>query len=117
MLRQTLLANLACLLAYSSANATGDIGTLKLLDLNVWGLPEPYSKDRGARIRALHDVISANSDLDVVTLQEVWLHEDFDILRNATPYGTDFRGPIQLEKMYRVCSKLPDNPKDDSNGH
>ena len=61
----------------------------------MWGLPEPYSKDRGARIRALHDIISTNSDLDVVTLQEVWLHEDYDLLRNATPYGTDFRGPIQ----------------------
>ena len=91
MLRLTLLAKLACLIACSAENT----GTLKVLDFNVWGLPEPYSKDRGARIRALHDIISANFDLDVVTLQEVWLHEDYDLLRNATHYGTDFRGPIQ----------------------
>ena len=95
MLRRTFLASIVIYLACNDAIAAQDIGTLKVLDLNVWGLPEPYSKDRGARIRALHDIISANSDIDVVTLQEVWLHEDFDILRNATPYGTDFRGPIQ----------------------
>ena len=94
MLRLTLLA-IASFLARIDAFAGQDLGTLKLLDLNMWGLPEPYSKDGGARIRALHDIISAKSDLDVVTLQEVWMHEDYDLLRNTTPYGTDFRSPIQ----------------------
>ena len=86
MIRPCLLATI--LLASSDAR---EIGKLKVLSLNTWGLPEPHNEDREARFHVLRDIVASHSDYDLVTLQEVWMHEDFDALRNATPYAADFR--------------------------
>jgi len=63
--------------------------TLRVLNLNTWGLGWPISSDRQARFRALREVI-AHSGYDVILLQEVWYRSDHDLLRTALPYSTYF---------------------------
>ena len=51
------------------------------------------SKKRRFRLKAIADAIST-SDYDIVTLQELWMWEDFDYLKQQTqsilPYATYF---------------------------
>lgn len=57
----------------------------KILNLNLWGLLSIISKDREARFRDLANFI-AQSDYDVIILQEVWLtqQEEFKNLLKVT---------------------------------
>ena len=85
----------AVLLALSAGH---EIGKLKVLDVNMWGLPESFgSKDKRARFHALRDIVTSHPEYDVILLQEVWLHEDYDTIRKAVPYATDFG-------FYRNCT-------------
>lgn len=55
---------------------------LRLGTFNVWGLPEPFTEDRAARM----DVIAArlmDLDLDVLLIQEAWTDEVRDRLREG----------------------------------
>ena len=45
------------------------------------------------------DIVASHSDYDLVTLQEVWLHEDYEALRTVNPYATDYRGAIHKEEI------------------
>ncbi len=60
-----------------------------MLDLNTWGLGWPFSLDREARFRALREVV-AQSDYDVILLQEVWYRSDHELVKSALPYSTYF---------------------------
>ncbi len=55
---------------------------LRLGTFNVWGLPEAFSDDVSARMRALASRLSG-LDLDVLLIQEAWTEEVRDTLREA----------------------------------
>ena len=44
---------------------------LRVATLNVWGLPEPISRDLAPRMEAIGDRLPG-LDLDVVAFQEAW---------------------------------------------
>ena len=50
-----------------------------VLTFNVWGLY--ISKDRQARIKAIGDAL-ADGEFDVVTLQELWVCKDYEMLKS-----------------------------------
>ncbi|KAL7043735.1 hypothetical protein ACKWTF_001644 [Chironomus riparius] len=54
--------------------------TLSILTLNIWGIPF-ISKDKDIRVHAISDHF-ANSDYDIISLQEVWSEYDFNKIRN-----------------------------------
>ncbi|KAL7417309.1 Endonuclease/exonuclease/phosphatase [Mrakia frigida] len=54
---------------------------LQILSLNCWAL-KPVSKFRHERIRAIADVLASSPQYDLVVLQEIWVHEDFDHVRD-----------------------------------
>ncbi|EIW68860.1 inositol phosphorylsphingolipid-phospholipase C [Tremella mesenterica] len=54
--------------------------TLKVLSFNVWGL-KYISKDRKIRIQAIAHYLSGKS-YDIVCLQELWVYDDFVIVRD-----------------------------------
>jgi len=53
---------------------------LRLGTFNVWGLPEPFTEDRAARMDAIGDRLM-DLDLDVLLIQEAWTEEVRDRLR------------------------------------
>ncbi|KAI7877007.1 DNase I-like protein [Lichtheimia hyalospora FSU 10163] len=55
---------------------------LSVLSLNCWGL-NIVSKKRRFRLCAIADAIS-NTDYDIVALQELWMPEDFEYLKQQT---------------------------------
>ncbi|KAI1793185.1 DNase I-like protein [Ganoderma leucocontextum] len=65
---------------------------LKLLTFNCWGL-KYVSKYRTERIIAIANAL-ASSDYDVITLQELWVFADFELVRAAVskrlPYSKFF---------------------------
>ncbi|KAG9036785.1 phospholipase C type enzyme [Tulasnella sp. JGI-2019a] len=65
---------------------------IKVLSFNCWGL-KYVAKDRAERIRALADVLST-SNYDIIGLQELWVHADFQTIRNTVlkhlPYSKYF---------------------------
>ncbi|KAG8976036.1 phospholipase C type enzyme [Tulasnella sp. 425] len=59
---------------------------IKVLSLNCWQVLQRLglkyvSKDRQPRIQAIAEVLSA-SDYDIVCLQELWVHADFQYIRS-----------------------------------
>ncbi|KAH9929680.1 Endonuclease/exonuclease/phosphatase [Fomitopsis serialis] len=65
---------------------------LRILTLNCWGL-KYVSKFRSERMSAIAHAL-ASSDYDVITLQEVWVYGDFEMIRTAVsnqmPYSKFF---------------------------
>lgn len=55
---------------------------LRIGTFNIWGLPEPFTKDLSARLRALAARLS-RVDLDVLLIQEAWTDEARDPLREG----------------------------------
>ncbi|XP_023346320.1 uncharacterized protein LOC111715244 [Eurytemora carolleeae] len=62
--------------------ATENSLNLKVLSLNVWGL-QSHALLVKERIREIADYIQ-RSDYAVIVLQELWMLDDHDIIRNAT---------------------------------
>ena len=52
------------------------MATISVFTLNCWGIGMGVSKDRVVRFRAIAQHL-ADSDYDIVCLQEVWCQEDF----------------------------------------
>ena len=75
-------------------------GTLRVLNVNMWGLKLPLAMDRRERFVALRNHLRRNY-YDVVLLQEVWDRASYDILRQSKLYITPF-------KAFNGCSgRLP----------
>lgn len=55
---------------------------LRLGTFNVWGLPEPFTEDRAARMDAIAARLM-DLDLDVLLIQEAWTEEVRDRLREG----------------------------------
>jgi len=76
----------------SSNGENASTADVKIFTLNCWGLRFVSSR-RVERMEALGRYL-ASSDYDVVTLQEVWMGEDFERIRNAVagvlPYSHFF---------------------------
>lgn len=63
------------------ANADAAPAQLRVLTLNVWGLPEPLSKQKRVRMHAIGQRL-ADSEYDIVALEELWVsRSDFAALR------------------------------------
>ncbi|KAI8146382.1 Endonuclease/exonuclease/phosphatase [Fennellomyces sp. T-0311] len=81
---------------------------LSVLSLNCWGL-NIVSKKRRFRLRAIADAIST-CDYDIVTLQELWMWEDFDYLKQQTqsmlPYAKYFYSGA-LGSGLAILSRFP----------
>ncbi|KAI9246736.1 Endonuclease/exonuclease/phosphatase [Phascolomyces articulosus] len=81
---------------------------LSILTLNCWGL-NIVSKERRFRLQAIADAIS-QADHDIVTLQEIWMWEDFDYLKQQTratlPYAKCFYSGA-LGSGLAILSKYP----------
>ncbi|KAI7855527.1 Endonuclease/exonuclease/phosphatase [Circinella umbellata] len=81
---------------------------LSVLTLNCWGL-NFVSKKRRFRLKAIADAIS-HADHDIVTLQEIWMWEDFDYLKQQTqftlPYAKCFYSGA-LGSGLAILSKYP----------
>ena len=56
-----------------------DSTQIKVITLNCWGL-YGVSKLRRQRMKAIGKYL-AESDFDIVLLEEVWTHEDFELLK------------------------------------
>lgn len=53
--------------------------TLSVLTLNIWGIPI-ISKDKDVRVRHISEKL-AQSDYDIISLQEVWSEYDYNKIR------------------------------------
>lgn len=81
-------------------------GELKILTLNVWGLPGPLVKDRKARFQRLGQTLQG---YDIVTLQETFSN-DIEILRQSTRFPYHLRwnnSGLRLGSGLYVLSKYP----------
>ncbi|PIQ29277.1 hypothetical protein COW36_17160 [bacterium (Candidatus Blackallbacteria) CG17_big_fil_post_rev_8_21_14_2_50_48_46] len=81
-------------------------GELKILTLNVWGLPSILVKDRKARFERLGQTLN---DYDVVTLQETFSN-DIEVLRKSTRFPYHLRwnnSGLKLGSGLYVLSKYP----------
>ena len=61
--------------------------TFRVLNINMWGLPT--SPNNQERFTALAEILT-DSTYDVVLLQEVWLRDEYDIIKDALPYVSPF---------------------------
>ncbi|KAI9484655.1 Endonuclease/exonuclease/phosphatase [Zychaea mexicana] len=81
---------------------------LSVLTLNCWGL-KIVSKKRRFRLKAIADAIST-AEYDIVTLQEIWMWEDFDYLKQQTqstlPYAKCFYSGA-LGSGLAILSRFP----------
>lgn len=82
---------------------------IRLLTLNTWGL-KYISKHRKERLRAIAQRL-AESDYDVVALQEVWVEEDWNYIsrmcKNVYPYSRQFRSGILAGPGLAILLKIP----------
>lgn len=81
-------------------------GELKILTLNVWGLPGPLAKDRKARFERLGQTLL---EYDIVTLQETF-SSDIEVLRQSTRFPYHLRwnnSGLRLGSGLYVLSKYP----------
>ena len=86
-----ILATVMLLAAASSACVRAD--TLRVLNINMWGLP--WSEHNQERFEALAEILIAGS-YDVVLLQEVWFQHQYDIIttpqvRHILPFVSPFK--------------------------
>ncbi|KAG9293343.1 hypothetical protein G9A89_007589 [Geosiphon pyriformis] len=56
--------------------------TFKVLSLNCWGL-KFVSKKRTERMKCIADIL-ADSDYEIIGLQEVWVYSDYELIREKT---------------------------------
>ncbi|OCH95753.1 DNase I-like protein [Obba rivulosa] len=87
---------------------------LRILTLNCWGL-KYVSKQRSERIAAIASALAA-SDYDIITLQEVWVFNDYEHIRAAVskrlPYAKYFysgalgAGLVTLSRFPIVASTI-----------
>ena len=57
---------------------------VKVFTLNIWGIGYGLTEDREIRVKAIADYL-AQSEYDIVLLQEVWMQSDFQKLKNVFP--------------------------------
>ncbi|KAH8418268.1 hypothetical protein KR222_007642 [Zaprionus bogoriensis] len=81
---------------------------LKILTLNIWGIPY-VSSDRAPRIEAICKELSS-AQYDIVSLQEVWSQQDSEQLQQGTssvlPYSHYFHSGVMGAGLL-VLSKYP----------
>ena len=81
--------------------ADKDSTNIKVITLNCWGL-YGVSKLRRLRMNAIGKYL-AESDFDIVLLEEVWTHEDFELLQmlcsNVYPFSQKRLSMISLRKI------------------
>lgn len=87
------------------------MGSIRLLTFNCWGL-KFVSKQRKERLEAIAEKIAAEeAHYDVVALQEVWCHEDWEFIdRVCSPafkYRRKFYAGIVAGPGLAVLSKIP----------
>ena len=56
---------------------------ISVFTLNCWGIGMGVSQDRAVRFKAIAHHL-AESDYDIVCLQEVWCPEDYETIRQIT---------------------------------
>jgi len=85
------------------------MATISVLTLNCWGIGMGVSKDRVARFRAIAQHL-ADSDYDIVCLQEVWCPSDYrtivDVARDVLPFNHFFDNGI-IGTGTCILSKAP----------
>jgi len=83
--------------------------SISVLTLNCWGIGMGVSKDRVARFRAIAQHL-ADSDYDIVCLQEVWCPSDYrtiiDVARDVLPFNHFFDNGI-IGTGTCILSKAP----------
>ncbi|KAL0095573.1 DNase I-like protein [Phycomyces blakesleeanus] len=81
---------------------------LSVLTLNCWGLYF-IAKQRKTRLRAIADALS-NENHDIVTLQEIWMLEDFEYLKskveNVLPFSNYYYSGA-LGSGLAILSRFP----------
>lgn len=87
------------------------MGPIRLLTFNCWGL-RLVSKRRRERLEAIAEKIAAEeAHYDVVALQEVWCHEDWELIdrvcASAFKYRRKFYAGIIAGPGLAVLSKIP----------
>ena len=66
-----------------SEEANQDSIDIKVMTLNCWGL-YGVSKFRRERMQAIGAFLADSDQFDIVLLQEVWCHEDFDLIQTLS---------------------------------
>lgn len=94
-----------CILPESPSNSCSE---LHVLTLNCWGIP--FSPDQSARIQAIGRTL-AQMDLDIVGLQEVYLEEDREVVRQEVAsaglvHSAYFRSSMLGSGLY-LLSRFP----------
>lgn len=83
--------------------------SIKLLTFNTYGL-KFVSKFREERLHGIADQL-ANSDYDIVALQEVWVEADWDYIdrkcKGVFPYRRIFKSGILTGPGLAILSKIP----------
>ncbi|CAO3652756.1 unnamed protein product [Mucor fragilis] len=89
-------------------NSAPQPSTLSVLSLNCWGL-NIVAKKRKLRLRAIANRVS-QEQYDIVALQEVWMWEDFDYIKEQTrdvlPYTKYFHSGT-LGSGLAILSRFP----------
>ncbi|OAC99274.1 hypothetical protein MUCCIDRAFT_148779, partial [Mucor lusitanicus CBS 277.49] len=89
-------------------NAAPQPSTLSVLSLNCWGL-NIVAKKRKFRLKAIADRVG-QEHYDIVALQEVWMWEDFDYIKEQTrdvlPYTKYFHSGT-LGSGLAILSRFP----------
>ena len=68
--------------------------TLRVLVMNAWGF-NVWAEDKQTRMPAIAAFLK-QSNHDIVFIQEVWYHSDFQKLRDTFPYSTFYGSPGSL---------------------
>ena len=74
-----------------------DSTNIKVMTLNCWGLGYGFSKLRRPRMNAIRKYL-AESDFDIVVLEEVQTHEDFELFVCLFVYFAIIRSTVRLFK-------------------
>lgn len=92
-----------------SCSSTMETGSVKFLTFNTWGL-KYVSKNRKERLRAIAHRL-AQSDYDIVALQEVWVEEDWEYINEKCkaiyPFRRQFRSGILAGPGLAILLKIP----------
>lgn len=82
---------------------------LKILDLNCWLLPPPFSSENGERLEKIVNLIKKH-DPDAITLQEVWLKKYEKEVRNELPEYNFFSSGSRIFNRSGLLMGLKDEP-------
>lgn len=108
--RPAAAATLLGALVAASTPARAESLELRVVTYNVWGIPL-ITPSRAARIAAIGPALAA-LEPDLVTLQEVWLDEDAEVLATALRsaglgHVRRLRSPIGADSGLLVASRYP----------